>query len=154
MHVEAKMFCMKEAIIEFIDSQTCASICCIDQQGYPYCFSCFYAFESEQALLYFKSSTGTTHAGILLNNPLVAGTILPDKLQKLAVKGIQFTGHLLTASDDQSKHASFLYHKKYPFALAIPGKVWALQLNQVKMTGGARPLGKKIKWERNHQNLS
>ena len=77
---------MKESIIQFIKKQTCASICCVDKNGSPYCFSCFYAFNSDEGLLYFKSSSGTRHSEIISENPCIAGTILPDRLNKLMVK--------------------------------------------------------------------
>lgn len=142
---------MNKTMIEFIKAQTCASICCVDEQGMPYCFSCYYVFNAEKNLLYFKSHADTTHIRILLNNPVTAGTILPDQLHKLATKGIQFTGQLLPARDDRTKDASLRYHKKFPIALAIPGKVWTLLLNQVKMTDSSKTFGQKIKWEREMQ---
>jgi hypothetical protein len=142
---------MNKTMIEFIGTQTCASVCCVDEQGAPYCFSCFYVFSAEKNLLYFKSHADTKHIGVLLKNPVAAGTILPDKLNKLAAKGIQFTGQLLPLKDDRAKEASILYHKRFPIALAIPGKVWTLLLLQVKMTGSSKAFGKKLKWERENK---
>ena len=65
---------MEEIIIQFIKKQTCASICCADKKGNPYCFSCFYAFNSDEGLLYYKSSSGTRHSELISENPSVAGT--------------------------------------------------------------------------------
>ncbi len=86
---------MNKAIIQFIKEQTCAGICCVDETGKPYCFSCFYAFNAEKGLLYFKSSRESHHAVLLMKNPLVAGTILPDKTSTLKVKGLQLEGMVL-----------------------------------------------------------
>ena len=83
---------MNESIIKFINEQKCASICCVKGNESPYCFSSFYAFNAAAGLLYFKSSTETNHINIILTNPAIAGTILPDKQQPLIVKGIQFRG--------------------------------------------------------------
>jgi len=77
---------MKESIVQFIQKQTCASLCCVDEQGMPWCFSCFYAFKSEESLLYFKSSADSHHSPMMKRNPFIAGTILPDKLNKLLVQ--------------------------------------------------------------------
>src|SRR5688572_17195611 len=74
---------MDENIIRFLQKQTCATISLVDGQGKPYCFNCFYAFNSEDGLLYFKSSATSYHVGLLKSNPLTAGTILPDKLNVL-----------------------------------------------------------------------
>jgi uncharacterized protein YhbP (UPF0306 family) len=144
---------MNHVMAVFIGTQTCASICCMDEQGMPYCFSCFYIYNAEKNLLYFKSHADTKHIGLLLKNPVAAGTILPDKLNKRSIQGIQFSGQLLSVMDDQAKNSSMHYHKRFPLALALPGKVWTLQLNQLKMTDSSKIFGKKIKWERQNKVL-
>jgi uncharacterized protein YhbP (UPF0306 family) len=140
---------MDEKIISFIKKQTCAGICCVDETGSPYCFSCFYAFNSEEGFLYFKSSLEAHHSSILTNNPAIAGTILPDKLNVLVVKGLQFEGIVLPGDHPAGKYASANYHKKYPFALTMPGEIWTIQINSIKMTDSAIGFGKKISWKRN-----
>lgn len=136
---------MNERIIGFIEDQTVATVACIDSDLKPYCFSCFYAFDKEQSLLYFKTSANTNHVQMLNNNKNVAGTIQPDKLNRLAIKGIQFTGKVIDTGDQQS-NASAVYHKKYPFALAMPGEVWTIQLETIKMTANTLAFGKKLLW--------
>jgi uncharacterized protein len=135
---------MNDEIIEFIEKQKCASICSVDEQGKPRCFSCFYVFDKE-GYLHFKSSAETIHMQMLVQNPFSAGTILPDKLHPLIVKGIQFEGVLL---EHAPREAAIAYHKKYPYALAIPGRIWTLQLNRIKMTDSTKSFGKKIIWNR------
>ena len=139
---------MNETIIRFLQKQTCATICCVDEQGKPYCFNCFYAFNSEEGLLYFKSSAESYHAALMRIHPFVAGTILPDKLNRILVKGVQFEGIALDAHHPMTRQASGHYHKKYPIALAIAGEIWSIQINQVKMTDSAKGFGKKIAWKR------
>lgn len=78
---------MNETIIRFLQQQICATICCVDEQGKPWCFSCFYAFNREKKLLYFKSSADSYHSTLMKGNPFISGTILPDKLNRLLVKG-------------------------------------------------------------------
>lgn len=136
---------MDRIISEFIKKQRVATVCCVDEQGYPYCFSCFYAYGVE-GLLYFKSSTDTNHLQLLLKNNRVAGTIMPDKLNVLAIKGIQFEGQLVPADDAAAANAASRYHAKYPFALAMGGTVWTLQLNHIKMTDNSQGFGSKIQW--------
>ncbi len=139
---------MEEKIINFIKKQTCASICCVDETGKPYCFSCFYAFNSRAGLFYFKSSPASRHAVLMKKNLFVAGTILPDKLNKILIKGIQFEAIVLDTQQPIVKQTLGIYLKKYPFALAIPGDIWALQINKIKMTDSTLGFGKKINWER------
>ena len=71
---------MNSSILKFLEKQTCATICCIDEKANPCCFSCFYVFDSENGLMYFKSSAETEHAQLLEKNRLISGTVLPDKL--------------------------------------------------------------------------
>lgn len=138
---------MNERIVGFLNGQKVACVCCVDDEGRPYCFSCFYAFDSERQLIYFKSGSGAHHSQLLLNHSSVAGTIQPDKLNPLAIKGIQFTGRILPAHDERCAHAAASYHKKYPFALAMPGEVWTLQLETLKMTDNTLSFGKKLHWQ-------
>lgn len=145
---------MDEKIINFIKKQTSASICCVDETGKPYCFSCFYAFDSSAGLFYFKSSPASRHAVLMKKNLFVAGTILPDKLNKILVKGIQFEANVLDTQLPIVKRTLGIYIKKYPLALAIPGDIWALQINQIKMTDSTLGFGCKIIWKRSEHDLA
>jgi Uncharacterized protein conserved in bacteria len=131
-----------------MEKQHCASISCVDDDGNPYCFSCFYAFNAEEGLLYFKSSPVSYHIKLMMQKPGIAGSILPDKLQVLAVKGVQFQGIVLSPGHELVKGASRIYHRKFPFAYAIPGEVWAIQIIRIKMTDSTKSFGKKLQWER------
>lgn len=139
---------MNESIIRFIQRQTCATICCIDELGNPYCFSCFYAFNPESGLLYFKSSATSHHATLMKKNPVIAGTIQPDKLNTILVKGVQFEGIVLDPNHSLAGQASRYYHKIHPLALAISGEIWSIQINSIKMTDSTKGFGKKISWNR------
>lgn len=139
---------MTEKLNEYITAQSCASVCCIDADGSPYCFSCFYAYNSVEKLLYYKSSMDTHHSKIIANNPLVAGTMLPDKLNKLHVRGMQFEGVILPAEHPLTKDAAAYYYKKNPVAVAMPGEVWTIQINSLKLTDNNFGFGKKLTWSR------
>ena len=139
---------MNERIISFLKRQTAASICCVNEMKEPYSFSCFYAFNDTENLLYYKSTVASFHSKILLQNPKVSGTIMPDKLNKLAVKGVQFTGLVLADKDPLCMGAFKNYHSRFPMAIAIPGIVWTIQLNQLKMTDNVPGIFKKHSWQR------
>lgn len=145
------MSVMNEIIFRFIKQQTCATICCTDEKGIPYCFSCYYVIKPESGLLYFKSSDNAYHTSLLANNLAVAGIILPDKLSKLITKGIQWRGELLDEHHPQTKDADEIYHKKIPLALVIKGKVFTIRLNIIKMTDSQLGFGKKNIWKRDEQ---
>ncbi|MBS1666345.1 MAG: pyridoxamine 5'-phosphate oxidase family protein [Bacteroidetes bacterium] len=142
---------MHEKIIEFIKTQTCASICCADHTNRLHCFTCFYAVDIDEGLLYFKSSSNSTHVTILENNPKVAGTILPDKLNKTKIKGVQFWGEVSWHPQQKTKVASVSYHKKFPSAVMIPGDVFAISITEIKMTDNSFGFAKKVSWKRTQQ---
>lgn len=139
---------MDTSIQRFLYKQTCASICCIDQEHNPYCFSCYYAFDSENGLMYFKSSAETEHAQLLQKNRVISGTVLPDILNKLIAKGVQLQGVVLSPDEILTAGASTFYYKKMPFAFAIKGTVYTIRVDRIKMTDSSRVFGKKISWER------
>jgi hypothetical protein len=145
---------MNDKILAFLKEQTAASISCVGELNEPYSFSCFYAFNCKENLLYFKSTTSAYHSKILLQNPKVSGTIMPDKLNKLAVKGIQFTGEVLAENDTLCVDAFKNYHSKFPMAIAIPGVVSTIQLNHLKMTDNIAGIFKKHFWQREEEITS
>jgi len=138
-------------ILDFLKKQTAASISCVDELFEPYSFSCFFAFNNTEKLLYFKSSESASHSRIILKNPKVSGTIMPDKLNKLSIKGIQFTGKVLDRNEPLCADASGNYYSKFPLAIAIPGVIWTIQLNQLKMTNNVLGIFEKLSWQKNQQ---
>ncbi len=139
---------MKINILKFMENQTCATICCTDEKANPYCFSCYYVFDSENGLMYFKSSAETEHAQLLQKNRMISGTVLPDRLNKLIVKGVQLQGVVLSADGIMTTGASMFYHKKMPFAVAMKGIVFTIRIDRIKMTDSSRVFGTKLYWER------
>ena len=139
---------MNATIVRFLQQQTCVTICTMKEKGKPYCFSCFYAFNDEKGLFYFKSSAESYHSQLLSINPLVAGTVLPDKLNKLLIKGVQFEGAALNEQDSLTENASFLYHRRHPLALTIKGEITTIRIDRIKMTDGTKGFARKIFWNR------
>lgn len=144
---------MNEKIVRFLLQQTCATICCIEEYGAPYCFNCYYAFDSGDGLLYFKSSDDAYHSALLKSNPVIAGTVLPDKVNKILPRGIQLQGEVLDPAHPLAGNASTIYHKKNPMALAIKGKVFTIRLNAIKMVDSQWGFGKKVTWERSEKEM-
>lgn len=145
---------MNETIIHFIQQQHCATICTVDATGKPYCFSCFYAFNSTEGVLYFKSSAHSHHAILMKNTRFIAGTVLPDKLNTVFIKGLQFEAVVLDTSQPLVKQTLGIYLNRHPLALAIPGDIWAVQINHIKMTDSTLGFGKKLEWHRMPDKIS
>ncbi|MBI1782124.1 MAG: pyridoxamine 5'-phosphate oxidase family protein [Sphingobacteriales bacterium] len=144
---------MNENIIKFISQQTCATVSCVDATNKPYSFSCFYAFNEKEGLLYYKSSLETKHSQIILEHPFVAGTILPDKLNKIRIRGLQFEGEVLPVTHPDAKNAADIYYHTHPLAMAIGGEVWTIKVNSIKYTDSSLGFGKKVGWRREVKEL-
>lgn len=145
---------MKNEILDFIKENKIAAICCSSADNIPYCFHCFYAFDEKNYLLFFKSSSKTFHSKLLSENPNIAGSILPGKIELLAIKGIQLSGIILSNDIPDGINPAAFYHKKFPFALAKQGDVWCIRLEAIKMTDNTHVFGKKNTWNRDETTLA
>ncbi len=144
---------MHTAIASFMKEQTVMTLA-TSCNNMPHCAMCFYVFVEEQNFIVFKSKTATQHVIQALENTSVSGSILPDKLLPAKTSGIQFYGTF--CKDDKKKHplAAHYYYRKYPFAAAVPGELWIIELNKVVFTDAMLGFGKKRTWtkeaEANH----
>ncbi len=138
---------MDKKIESFIDGQKNLTFCtCVD--NIPQCASCFYAFVPEVNLLVFKSDEKSKHISNALMNDKVAGTIIPDLDKTGTIKGIQFTGKFIVPKDDVLEQTKKKYYIKYPFSLVIPGDLWVIELESIKMTDNTLGFGKKLDWKK------
>jgi uncharacterized protein len=138
---------MNEHIAAFLKEQSVISIATTVNDE-PYCASCYYAFEPTENLLVFKSDSDTKHIENALKNNLVAGTILPDKINKAKVKGVQFNGVFMKAEGSIGSRAKETYLKKFPVAGLFRGEIWVIEISRVKFTDNTLVFGKKLLWER------
>jgi uncharacterized protein YhbP (UPF0306 family) len=139
---------MDKKISTYIKAQTALTMATC-AEGMPYCATCFYAYIEEGNLLIFKSDAETKHISDALSNNQVAGSILVDKTEIGKIKGIQFNGTFITPKDAQLKDAQKAYYFKYPYAAAMKGDLWAIELTSVKFTDNTLGFGKKLIWEKN-----
>jgi len=139
---------MDKKIVDYIQDNRIATLCCTDENNAPYCFNCFYAFDTENALLFFKSSLQTYHAQLLLQNTHIAGSILPERIEMLSLKGLQLTGTIIYEDFPENINPEMYYHKRFPLALAKTGEVWCIQLETIKMTDNTPVFGKKLLWSK------
>jgi len=127
----------------FIAGAKCLSMATQSTDGL-WCASCYYAYDEKNVCLIFKSSEDTRHVQDGLKNPVVAGTILSDKLETVSIKGVQFTGIFSEAKNDES---ASLYYNRFPFARAIGGKFWVIKLKTMKYTDNTLGFGTKMHWQ-------
>ncbi len=135
-----------ENIIKFLNQNKVITVCFVDDKRQPYCINCFYVFDEINKCLIFKSSHGTHHHGLIVDSAAAAGTILPETIDPLKLKGIQFTGKLISASDVDALSLNSKYLKKYPFSIAMMGYIWAVKLEFLKFTDNTLGFGNKTTW--------
>ena len=136
---------MDKKISTFIKEQKNLTFCTAVNNT-PHCVNCFYAFIEESDILVFKSDRTTQHIKNALINHMVAGTIVPDIHQAGTIRGIQFTGNFFVPVNKILDMAKIKYYKKFPFALVMPGDLWAIEITDIKMTDNTLGFGKKIIW--------
>ena len=133
-------------ITTFLDKQTALTIATTVDDN-PYCATCFYAYSGGSGILVFKSSRDTIHIQNGIKNSRISGCVLPDKLIIGKVQGVQFSGVFVEPEGKMLEEAKRSYYKKYPFALAIPGELWAVKLSHIKFTDSTLGFGKKLIWD-------
>lgn len=138
---------MEKEIADFITECKVATVCCVDD-GVPYCFNCYYAFIEHDGLLVYKSSLGTRHEEMLKKNKIVAGTIIPEQIELATIRGIQYEGVLLDDDFQLNLKASSAYYMRFPFAMAVPGKLYVLSLASIKFTDNSKGFGYKKLWRK------
>ena len=135
---------MDERIVKFLKKMHLASVCVIDEDGQPYAFSAFYAFDEISFSLLLASSNESSHIKFLKNSKLVAGTVALDTKIVGKIEGVQFQG-MMQKADDNDKE---LYFNKFFYARAMNPEIWCVRLEKVKFTSNTLGFGKKIQWQK------
>ena len=137
---------INKKILEFISLNKTATVCCAEDNK-PHCFNCFYAVMENEGCIVFKSSEGSKHMQILSENKLVAGTIISSELSLAKIEGVQFEGSVVEKEYLKMK-AVKSYYLRYPFAVAVPGNIWVIELDAIKYTNTTNGIKHKEDWER------
>lgn len=135
-----------EKLVAFLQDNKVSTVCFIDLENKPYCINCFYKFEEEHHVLIFKSSMGTTHQKLTKPMASISGTILPNVIDTLKLKGVQFTGKVIENEEIDKLQLNTKYLKKYPMSIAVMGYVWAVRLDFLKFTDNTLGFGNKTTW--------
>ncbi len=141
------MKAVQTSIKDFLSQNKISTVCFVDQELKPYCINCFYVYDEESNALVFKSSYGTKHDVLVKPGAAVAGTVVPESVSVLSLKGIQFSGQLMDPKEMDQYKLSSRYVKEFPMSLALPGYVWAVKLSFLKYTDNTLGFGNKTIWE-------
>ena len=135
---------MDERIVKFLKKMHLASVCTIDDEGQPYAFSAFYAFDELNFCLLLASCDESSHVKFLKNSKLVAGTVALDTKIVGKIEGVQFQGAMRKADNNERE----LYFNKFFYARAMNPEIWCICLEKLKFTSNTLGFGKKIQWQK------
>ncbi|WP_459177177.1 YhbP family protein [Ewingella americana] len=121
---------------------------CAAADGEMWSANCFYVADVSSMTLYFMTELKTLHGTLMQQNPKVVGTIAPQPKTIALIKGIQYRGEAFILTGDEDITARHLYCKHFPIAIAMKAPIWALKLNNIKMTDNTLGFGKKLFWTR------
>jgi len=136
---------MLEEIVEFINTNRVATVCCVES-GLPHCFNCLYAYLPELSAIVFKSSATTLHSAVMQQSVPVAGTIYYMDKTGFDTTGVQFYGKV-TGKIESVKNATKTYYKRYPFALLMPGEICVVAFDKLKFSKTTNGIKRKHTWE-------
>lgn len=134
-------------ISKFLSKQHLLALCAA-ADGDIWSANCFYVADISTMTLFFMSELKTLHGTLMHKNPHVVGTIAPQPKTIALIKGIQYRGEAFILTGEAETAARSLYCKDFPIAATMKAPVWALKLNQIKMTDNTLGFGKKLMWQR------
>lgn len=136
---------LPDRILNFIRSQSLVTLA-TSLNNIPHCAICYYAYSENLGGLIFKSSAQSRHVQEGIINPRVAAGVSQTESDINKIRGIQAEGTFVELNDTQIAEAKRTYYKKFPFALAIPGDLWLLELTNIKFVDNSLGFSKKMYW--------
>jgi uncharacterized protein len=133
-------------ITSFLRENKVATICFNDTLNRPLCINCFYTYDEGHRVFIFKSSHNSFQEEFIRDVTKVAGSILPDNVDFLKPRGIQFTGATLCQAEIDGLDMAKTYYSKYPFGRVMPGFIWAIRPDFIKLTDKTNGFGGKTFW--------
>ncbi len=137
---------INKEILEFIANNKIATVCGATN-NMPHCFNCFYSVLENEACIIFKSSGTTKHMQVFAENNNVAGTVTSSEISLAKIEGIQFEG-IITEKDSVGLKAARSYYSRFPFSVAVPGRIWVIELHTIKYTNTTNGIRRKLEWQR------
>ncbi|MBE6195715.1 MAG: hypothetical protein E7137_01300 [Rikenellaceae bacterium] len=137
-----------EAMVRFVRKHHVLTLATQSPEGI-WCANCFYAFDPKCGELLFTSSPDTRHGREMAENPQVAASIVLETRIVGCVQGLQLTG-TVRAADERGRR---LYLKRFPYAAVADLHLWALGIEEAKLTDNTLGFGKKLLWKRSQPVL-
>lgn len=131
-----------DKIASFIESHNLLSLATSGDE--LWCASVFYAFDRESATFIFASDSDTRHMKNIAKNAIVAGTIAFESKIIGNIKGVQFSGEVIEAENNDYE----CYFKRFSYARVLNPTLYKIAISELKMTDNTLGFGKKLSWKR------
>ncbi len=132
-----------ESILDLLEEQFVAGIAVCNETN-SWSFNCFYAYEFFPLRIIFMSGE-SRHTRLLNNSPSISGTIFNNNRSIQMIKGIQFTGTARRVIDNVLSVRN-VYESRFPESKNIPGQLWVIDPEYVKLTDNSVHFGYKFDW--------
>ena len=119
-----------------------------ENNGQPWCFNAFYAFDKETQSFVITSHDDTRHIQEVLQNKKVAGSVVLETEIVGKVQGLQFSGEMTFCEDEDEKQAKKVYIKRFPLTTLTPKILWRISIYNAKYTDNTLGFGKKLTWDK------
>jgi uncharacterized protein len=140
-------------ITEFISEHHVLTLA-VSRDNIPWCAHCFYAYIAGINLFVFTSDPETRHITDAVesgNFQVTAGIALETKMVG-KIRGIQLSGTLTRLEGEALRVGKKEYLHRFPVARMAKLNLWGLQPDYIKLTDNRLGFGKKLKWEKEHDN--
>jgi len=108
--------------------------------------SLFYAADKVNTVLYVMTSEKTRHGRLMMENPIVSGTVADQTADIKQLKGIQFRAEIVLLSNDEDTAARELYVLNFPIARTHQDSIWKISFLELKLTDNTAGFGTKYNW--------
>lgn len=132
-------------IIKFINKHHVLTLA-TSNANIPYCANCFYVYSEDDNLLIFTSDFETKHIRDIVNQNIVAGSVVLETNVIGKIQGIQFQGKISEPKGEMLKKVKSKYLKRFPVAMLMKTTLWQVELTFLKFTDNRLGFGKKLIW--------
>lgn len=133
-------------IVDFINKHHVLTLA-TSKDNKPWCANCFYVYLKEENCFVFTSDYETKHIEDVMEQDIVAGSVVLETHVVGKIQGIQFRGKIFRPENELLKKVKKAYLKKFPVAMLMETTLWVVRLTHVKMTDNRLGFGKKLVWE-------
>lgn len=132
-------------IIEFINKHHVLTLA-TTKNNIPYSANCFYVYFEQENMLVFTTDHDTKHASDVVDQNIVAGSIVLETNVVGKIQGVQFQGKMYEPENELLKKVKARYLKRFPIAMLMKTNLWVVELSFLKFTDNRLGFGKKLFW--------